>query len=129
MIKLSKQQVISMQKKLILVTGGLEGIRDENLLESALEAPFQTFDNKDLYETLQSKAARLAFGLVQNHPFIDENKRIGAHSMLVFIALNNIVLYYAQEELTSIFLDVASGKKGSDEVLDWILSHQRKTNI
>lgn len=65
MIKLSKQQVISMQKKLILVTGGLEGIRDENLLESALEAPFQTFDNKDLYETLQAKAARLAFKLVQ----------------------------------------------------------------
>ncbi|MDY4857782.1 MAG: type II toxin-antitoxin system death-on-curing family toxin [Candidatus Onthovivens sp.] len=90
MIKLSKQQVISMQKKLILVTGGLEGIRDENLLDSALETPFQTFDNKDLYETLQAKAARLAFGLVQNHPFIDGNKRIGAHSMLVFLALNNI---------------------------------------
>lgn len=62
MIKLSKQQVISMQKKLILVTGGLEGIRDENLLESALEAPFQIFDNKDLYETLQAKAARLLLG-------------------------------------------------------------------
>ena len=95
-----------MQKKLILVIGGLEGIRDENLLECALEAPFQTFDNNDLYETLQAKAARLAFGLVQNHPFIDENKRIGDHSMLVFLALNNIVLYYTQEELTSIFLDV-----------------------
>lgn len=129
MIKLSKQQVISMQKKLILVTGGLEGIRDEKLLESALETPFQTFDNKDLYETLQAKAARLAFGLVQNHPFFDGNKRIGAHSMLVFLALNNIVLYYAQEELTSIFLDVASGKKGNSELLDWILSHQIKTNI
>lgn len=129
MIKLSKQQVISMQKKLILVTGGLEGIRDENLLESALEAPFQTFDNKDLYETLQEKAARLAFGLVQNHPFIDGNKRIGAHSMLVFLALNNIFLYYTQEELTSIFLEVASGKKGSSELLHWILSHQRKKTI
>ena len=60
-----------------------------------------------MHETLQAKAARLAFGLVQNHPFIDGNKRIGAYSMLVFHALNNIVLYYTQEELTSIFLDVA----------------------
>lgn len=64
-----------------------------------------------------------------NHPFIDENKGISAHSMLVFLALNNITLYYTQEELTSIFLDVASGKKGSSELLHWILSYQRKINI
>lgn len=62
------------------------------MLESALNTPFQTFEGEDVYPSLQQKAASLGFGLVKNHPFIDGNKRIGAHAMLVFLALNGVEL-------------------------------------
>ena len=84
MIRLSKSQVLLIDNQLISETGGSAGLRDEGMFNSALNAPFQTFGEEDLYPSLQQKAARLCFGLVKDHPFIDGNKRIGAHSMLVF---------------------------------------------
>ena len=92
MIVLSKEQIILLHHQLILKTGGTDGIRDEGLLESALEAPFQSFDGIELYPSVQQKAARLGYGLVKNHAFLDGNKRIGAHAALVFLALNKIDL-------------------------------------
>lgn len=92
MIILSKKQVLALHSDLIREFGGTEGIRDEGLLESALAAPFQTFGGKPVYPSLQAKAARLGFGLVSNHPFVDGNKRTGAHVMLVFLALNGVEL-------------------------------------
>ena len=68
-------------------TGGIQGVRDEGLLQSAISAPFQSYGGTDIFPSLQQKAARLAFGLVKNHPFLDGNKRIGAHAMLVFLLL------------------------------------------
>lgn len=62
------------------------------------------------FPSLQQKAARLAYGLVSNHPFIDGNKRIGAHAMLVFLELNGIVLEYSQNELSDLFLSVAASQ-------------------
>ena len=88
MKKLTKEQVLLLQQDLIEQTGGTAGLRDEGLLESALFTPFQSFDGNDMFPSLQQKAARLGFGLVQNHPFVDGNKRIGAHAMLVFLSLN-----------------------------------------
>ncbi|WP_338106514.1 Fic family protein [Mordavella massiliensis] len=73
MIRLSKAQVIMIHKQLIKETGGASGLRDEGLLESALNTPFQTFGGEDVYPSLQQKAARLCFGLVKNHPFVDGN--------------------------------------------------------
>lgn len=92
MIRLSKAQIIIIHEQLIKETGGASGLRDEGMLESALNIPFQTFGGKDLYPSLQQKAARLCFGLVKNHPFVDGNKRIGAHAMLVFLVLNVCVV-------------------------------------
>ena len=86
MIVLSKNQIIKLHSQLIQETGGTDGIRDEGLLESVLAAPFQSFSGTDIYPSLQQKAARLGYGLVKNHAFIDGNKRIGAHVMLVFLA-------------------------------------------
>ena len=121
---LSKRQVILLHQQLINEIGGSSGLRDEGLLESALAAPFQSFGGIDAYPSLQQRAARLAYGLVNNHPFVDGNKRIGAHTMLVFLALNGIELSYTQEELASLFIAVASGDKGYEDVLDWLISHE-----
>ena len=124
MIILSKEQVIALHTQLISETGGLDGIRDDSLLESALNAPFQSFDGIDVFPSIQQKAARLAFGLIKNHAFIDSNKRIGVHTMLVFLALNKIELDYTQDELSDTVLKIAAGQLDFEELLQWILKHQ-----
>ncbi|MCR5808804.1 MAG: type II toxin-antitoxin system death-on-curing family toxin [Clostridiales bacterium] len=124
MIVLSKEQVISLHSQLIEETGGVGGLRDEGLLDSALNAPFQSFGNVEPFPSIQQKAARLGYGLIMNHPFVDGNKRIGAHVMLVFLALNGIELDYTQDELADVILGVASGETGFDELLKWIIERQ-----
>ena len=124
MIMLSKEQVLLLHSQLISETGGIDGIRDIALLESAISNPFQSFAGQDVYPSIQQKAARLGFGLVKNHAFIDGNKRIGAHAMLVFLALNKIELNYTQKELSDIILEIASDKKGFDDLCKWIILHQ-----
>lgn len=124
MKRLSKEQILLLHTQLIEQTGGSNGVRDYNLLESALETPFQTFLDTDLYPTVQAKAARLGYGLIKNHPMVDGNKRIGTHAMLVFLALNGIQLSYTQKELYEIILDVAAGKAEYEDLLVWVLNHQ-----
>ncbi len=101
MIKLSKEQILKLHSDLISSTGGLDGVRDMNLLDSALASAFQSFDGEDIFPSIYQKAARLGFGIISNHPFVDGNKRIGTHVMLVFLALNGIELEYSQKELVS----------------------------
>ena len=124
MIRLSKSQVLLLHEQLVAETGGSPGLRDEGMLDSALNAPFQTFGGEDVYPSLQQKAAHLCFGLVKNHPFVDVNKRIGAHVMLVFLALNGIELQYTQTELSDIILQLAAGTIQSSDLLNWVLTHQ-----
>jgi death on curing protein len=124
MRKLSKEQILMLHSQLIEATGGSDGVRDYNLLESALETPFQSFGGEELYPTIQAKAARLGYGLIKNHCMVDGNKRIGTHAMLVFLALNGIELSYTQKELYETILDVAASKLGYEELLEWVLEHQ-----
>lgn len=124
MIRLSKHQILLIHDQLIVETGGSSGLRDEGMLDSALNAPFQSFGGEDMYPSLQQKAARLCFGLVKNHPFVDGNKRIGAHAMLVFLALNGIELQHSQTELSNVILQLAAGEIESADLLRWILEHQ-----
>ena len=124
MKKLSKKQILMLHTQLFQQTGGSEGVRDYNLLDSALETPFQSFGGDELYPTIQAKAARLGYGLIKNHCMIDGNKRIGTHSMLVFLALNGIELKYMQKELYETILDVAAGKIEYEDLLQWVLDHQ-----
>jgi death-on-curing protein len=88
MIRLAIKQVIALHDELIRETGGLSGLRDAGLLESALSAPFAAFDGVSAYPTIEAKAARLAYGLIKNHPFADGNKRIGILAALSFLELN-----------------------------------------
>lgn len=124
MIRLTKEQIILLHSQLIQETGGSEGIRDENLLESAIETPFQSFGGEELYPSIQAKAARLCYGLVKNHPMIDGNKRIGTHVMLVFLMMNGYELKYTQKKLSDTILEVASGEKTYEALLEWVLEHQ-----
>lgn len=124
MKKLTKNQVMMLHHELMLETGGSDGLRDEGLLDSALNAPFQSFDGTDTFPSVQQKGARLGFGLIRNHAFIDGNKRIGTHAMLIFLSLNGIELDYTQNELSDMVLKVASGDLSFDDMLQWIIKHQ-----
>lgn len=124
MIRLTKKQILMLHSELIKVTGGSDGIRDIGLLESALEIPFQSYGGKELYPSIQAKAARLCYGLVKNHAMVDGNKRIGVHAMLVFLSVNGYELRYTQKELSNLILDVAANKKQYEDVLQWLLEHQ-----
>ena len=123
MIRLTEKQLISIHSSLIAATGGLDGVRDKGLLESALEAPFQTFGGEDIYPALLQKAARLCFSLVSNRPFIDGNKRIGIHAMLVFLALNGVEIECTQAELIDVGLSLASGTMQFEELCAWLNEH------
>ncbi len=125
MIILSKEQILKIHASLISATGGSAGIRDEGMLDLALNNPFQSFGGKELYPSIQAKAARLCFGLVKNHAMLDGNKRLGAHVMLVFLALNGYELFYSQKELSDVILALASGDIGEKEILQWIIKHQK----
>ena len=125
MIILSKEQVLKLHASLIEATGGSGGIRDEGMLDLALNNPFQSFGGKELYPSIQAKAARLCFGLVKNHAMLDGNKRLGTHVMLVFLALNGYELSYSQKELSDVILALAAGNIGEKEILQWIIQHQQ----
>lgn len=124
MIWLSKEQVLMMHAQLVEATGGSPGMRDEAMLDSALSNPFQSFGGEDLYPSLYAKAAQLCFGLVKNHAMVDGNKRLGAHIMLVFLALNGCELAYSQQELSEVILALAAGEIGAEELLKWIMNHR-----
>lgn len=96
MKKLTKAQVIRMHSLLIQETGGSEGIRDDGLLDSALNTPFQTFDGEDVYKTIQAKAAKLGFFLINSHPFIDGRRR-GEHLLLEKILLPDTIVAAGQQ--------------------------------
>lgn len=124
MIRLSKRQILTLHAEIIREFGGDDGIRDEALLEAAIAAPFQSYEEVDLFPSVRQKAARLGFGLVRNHPFMDGNKRIGAHAMLVFLELNRLHLAYTQASLAKIFLAIADGEANYTELLRWIEQHE-----
>lgn len=121
MNRLTKTQIINMHRLLIQETGGSEGIKDEGLLDSALNAPFQTFDGEDLYKTVRTKAAKLGFFLINNHPFIDGNKRIGTLAILVFLEINGIEIKCTDDELVNLGLGIADGSISNKDLLDWII--------
>ncbi len=121
MIRLTQNKVMALHRLLAEETGGETGLRDESLLNSALNAPFQTFDGKELYETIEEKGARLGYSLIKNHAFLDGNKRIGILVLMVFLEVNGVPLRPTPEELTRVTLDVASGELGYEELLAWVV--------
>lgn len=125
MILLNKEQVKHLYSKMIQETRGIDGVRDEGLLDSALSAPFQSFGGMELYPSVIGKAARLCYGFIKNHAFLDGNKRIGIYVMLVFLELNGMEMECREEELIALGLGIASGEIDEKEVAVWILRHNK----
>ncbi|MCI5725794.1 type II toxin-antitoxin system death-on-curing family toxin [Fusobacterium sp.] len=118
---LNVNDMIEIHESLIAVYGGLNGVRNENLIYSSIEQIHQTFAGEDLYPSLEEKTARLGYSIIRNHPFLDGNKRTGLALMLHTLLINNIELdeNYINESLLFI-QSLASGEKSYEEVLEWV---------
>lgn len=124
MIKISSEMAKLLHQLIAQETGGEIGVRDEGLLDSALESAFASFDGKDLYPSKEEKGARIGFSLISNHAFIDGNKRIGMHIMLTFLELNGIKIKCSDADIISVGLALASGEMRYEELLQWVMEHE-----
>lgn len=100
-----------------------KGIRDLGLVESAVNAPFQTFGGQSLYPTIFDKAARLFYGLVENHGFVDGNKRVAAHALIVFLRVNSFDLRASDDEFFRVTMETAAGNFSADQIKIWLLEN------
>ena len=117
--QVTKEIVLALHEHVIERFGGASGVRDEGLLEAAIAQPWQTFDGIDLYPTIEEKAARLCFEIVTQHPFVDGNKRTGALLLGVLLRANGASFKPKSKDYYNIIMDVASGNKGYEELLDF----------
>jgi len=124
MIKFSKEKVLLLHKLIAEETGGSIGVRDEGLLESALESAFSGFGGKEFYPTKEEKGARLGYTLISNHAFVDGNKRIGVYIMLTFLEVNGIRLECTNAELVHVGLSVADSSMDYEQLLAWVRAHR-----
>ena len=124
MIKFSKDKVMLLHKLIAEETGGSIGVRDEGLLESALESAFSGFGDQEFYPTKEEKAAKIGYSLVSNHAFVDGNKRIGMYIMITFLEVNGIYLDCTNDEVVQVGLGLAEGSLKYDELLEWIKNHR-----
>lgn len=124
MIKFSKEKILLLHQLIAAETGGSVGVRDEALLESALESAFAGFADREFYPTKEEKAAKIGFSLVSNHAFVDGNKRIGMYIMITFLEVNGIYLDCTNEDVVMVGLALAEGKYKYDELLNWIREHR-----
>ena len=124
MIRFSKEKILLLHRILAEATGGSMGVRDEGLLDSALESAFAGFGDKEFYPSKEEKGARLGYTLISNHAFVDGNKRIGVYVMLSFLEMNGIRIRCTDDELVRIGLSVADGSMSYDDLLQWVLDHR-----
>ena len=124
MIKFSKDKVKLLHQMLAEAKGGSVGVRDEGLLDSALESAFTRFGDQEFYPSKEDKGARLGYALISNHAFVDGNKRIGIYIMLTFLEMNGIRIRCTDEELVHVGLSVADGSMKYDELLQWVRDHE-----
>jgi len=125
MRRISVANIILVHHKLIDQTGGSHGVRDISLVDSAISRAFATFDGNDLYEMTDDKIAATTFGLVNNHGFIDGNKRVGIAVMLLLLKLNGYTLQYSQEELIIMGISIADGSMDELGIKKWINQHKK----
>ena len=116
-------EVLEIYSRVMRQSGGGVGIRDLGGLESAVAQPRMTFNGEELYLTIIEKASALGFSLIQNHPFIDGNKRAGHAAMETFLMFNGYEISASTDEQTEIVLGVASGKVDRNAFTNWLREH------
>lgn len=124
MIRFSKEKILLLHQIMAQATGGSVGVRDEGLLESALETAFSGFGGVDFYPSKEEKGARLGYSLISNHAFVDGNKRIGMYIMLTFLEVNGIRLDCTNEDVVHAGLSVADGSMDYEGLLAWMREHR-----
>ena len=124
MKKFSKDKVLLLHRLIAEETGGSIGLRDEALLDSALEAAFAGFGDKEFYPSKEEKGARLGYTLISNHAFVDGNKRIGMYVMLTFLEVNGIHMDCTNEDVYSVGMGVAGGSMTYEDLLAWVKEHR-----
>ncbi len=124
MVKFSDEKVLLLHKLITAETGGDPSVRDKDLLNSALESAFATFDGVELYPTKEEKGARIGYALISNHAFVDGNKRIGMYVLLTFLETNGIKIRPTNGEVARVGLAVASGEMKYEQLLEWILENE-----
>lgn len=120
---LTLEEIVFLHAKLIAQSGGLSGLRDRGALESALAQPEMSFGGEDLYPTIAEKAAALGHSLIQNHCFMDGNKRVGHTAMEVFLVLNGYEIEAFIDEQEQVVLLVASGQMDRASLSEWLKQH------
>ena len=116
-------EVLEIYSQVMRQSSGGVGIRDLGGLESAVAQPRMTFNAEELYPTIVEKASALGFSLIQNHPFIDGNKRIGHAAMEIFLILNGYEISANVDEQVDIILGVASGNVDRNAFTKWLYEH------
>lgn len=122
---LSLAEVLELHQRILEETGGASGVRDLGALQSALAQPRMTFGGADLYPDLPAKAGALGFSLIQNHPFVDGNKRTGHAALDAFLMLNGFELAATVDDAESSVVAVATGRLDRDGLTDWVRSRTR----
>ena len=120
---LTVNEVLETYDRVMQQSGGAVGIRDLGALESAVAQPRMTFDGKELYPTIIEKASTLGFSLIQNHPFVDGNKRTGHAAIDLFLVLNGHEISATVDEQVKTILQVAASEMGRDAFTDWLHAH------
>jgi death-on-curing protein len=121
--RISVDQIIAIHSRLVKQTGGAVEVRDMNLLDSAVMSPFQTFGGIDLYPNLHAKAAQMGYQLINNHPFLDGNKRTGIHIMFLFLLINGEEVVASDKEKIELGLGIAEGKLNPSDICQWLDGH------
>ncbi len=122
---LSVEQILALHRGQLEEFGGASGLRDRGALESAVARPAMTFGGEDLYAEVAAKAAALMHALVLSHPFVDGNKRVGAHASVAFAELNGYDYVGTTDELAEVTLAVAEGQVGAEALAIWFRQRLR----
>lgn len=120
---LSLEQVLEAHQQVVAQSGGADGVRDLGAVESALAQPRMTFGGQELYPSLEEKAAALGFSLMNNHPFVDGNKRIGHAAMATFLRLNGFRISAPVDEQEKFVLRLAASEASREELVEWLRAH------
>lgn len=120
------KQIVFLHERISEAIGGSHGLRDEGILTSAVYRPQATFGGEDLYPDVFSKAAALGHSLIQNHPFVDGNKRVGFEAMRLFLRLNGWDVRASIDKKFDFVMHIAKGKLTEQAIADWLKEHNKK---